>query len=112
MGRLNFRDSVGEVTLRRARKTRPGVMAAILNEILYNAAVRELDVHKDLNWEYFYVHNEQSQTVLTDLHKLFGVEFAKRNKCDTYFDAKVDVNKFLREVRDYLEFMSFDEVIR
>ena len=100
-------DAVGPRTRKRAAKTVPGVMARIMNEIIYNQYVTSGP--DDDHMVKFVVANNQRVTLEKKPYfKLFGVEVDEHKFGVT---AKVDVDKFMREVRDYFELMSYKEVI-
>lgn len=97
-----MRYPVGPETQKKAAKTEPGQLAALLNRVLYSADVAEVQIsehHKTMRWvaeREFYKGDDPVPK---------SVPVPDRGSC------YCETESLMRAIRDYLEFRSFEEVI-
>lgn len=103
----NKKFPVGPETVKKASKTIPGQLAVLLNEVLYSADYRTV-------WEKGFSDGpkiEHRRWVAEDVvykgDKSIPSGMEKMPGKDQYFETQ----ELMIAIRDYLEFMSFKEVI-
>lgn len=98
---MGLRNAIGEKTREKAARTRPGVLARFVNEWLYSGHYQEPESehHKRK-----YAIYDSARVTIDDRNRWAVKEYGITSD-------KNDVETVLRAIRDYLEEMSFSEVI-